>query len=83
MQPLKDNVLVKRTNQEQEQNGIILTAKQVAQNEGVVLAVGPKVESVKEGDLVVFVAAKTEVRIDGEPVLVMREEDIVAVKTVD
>lgn len=83
MKPLKKNVLVERTNKESVQNGIILTDTQVTQNEGIVVAAGPDADEVKEGDLVVFVAAKTETTIDGRKLLVMSIDDIVAVKEVN
>jgi len=91
VQPLQDRVLVKRLDAEEEKvGGIIIpdTAKEKPQ-EGEVVAVGPgKVTDdgkrqpvgVKEGDKILFAKyAGTEVKIDGEDFLVMREDDILAV----
>ena len=47
---------------------------------GIVAAVGPEVSNVKPGDKVLFGKySGTEVKIDGEELLVMREDDIMAV----
>jgi len=91
VQPLQDRVLVKRLDAEEEKvGGIIIpdTAKEKPQ-EGEVVAVGPgKVTDdgkrqpvgVKEGDKILFAKyAGTEVKIDGEDLLVMREDDVLAV----
>ena len=91
VQPLQDRVLVKRLDAEEEKvGGIIIpdTAKEKPQ-EGEVVAVGPgKVTDdgkrqpvgVKEGDKILFAKyAGTEVKIDGEDFLVMREDDVLAV----
>ena len=91
VQPLQDRILVKRLDAEEEKvGGIIIpdTAKEKPQ-EGEVVAVGPgKVTDdgkrqpvgVKEGDKIIFAKyAGTEVKIDGEDLLVMREDDVLAV----
>ncbi|MBI2178523.1 MAG: co-chaperone GroES [Candidatus Tectomicrobia bacterium] len=91
VQPLQDRILVKRLDAEEEKvGGIIIpdTAKEKPQ-EGEVVAVGPgKVTDdgkrqpvgVKEGDKILFAKyAGTEVKIDGEDFLVMREDDVLAV----
>ena len=91
VQPLQDRILVKRLDAEEEKvGGIIIpdTAKEKHQ-EGEVVAVGPgKVTDdgkrqpvgVKEGDKILFAKyAGTEVKIDGEDLLVMREDDVLAV----
>ena len=91
VRPLRDRVLVKRIEeQEQRINGIIIpdTAKEKPQ-EGEVIAVGPgardesgKVQAldVKAGDRILFGKwSGTEVRIDGEELLIMKESDIMGV----
>ncbi|MBI3126244.1 MAG: co-chaperone GroES [Candidatus Tectomicrobia bacterium] len=91
VQPLQDRILVKRLDADEEKvGGIIIpdTAKEKPQ-EGEVVAVGPgKVTDdgkrqpvgVKEGDKILFAKyAGTEVKIDGEDLLVMREDDVLAV----
>jgi chaperonin GroES len=91
IKPLADRVLVKRLEGEEEQKvgGIIIpdTAKEKPQ-EAQVIAVGPgKVEEGKRVALEVKVGDKvligkysgTEVKLDGEDYLIMREDDILAV----
>lgn len=51
--------------------------------EGKVLAAGPEVKYVKPGDAVMFSKyAGVEIVQDGIPLLIMREEDVFAVKLV-
>ncbi|MEX0773270.1 MAG: co-chaperone GroES [Balneolales bacterium] len=88
--PLSDRVLVQPdTAEEKTSSGIIIpdTAKEKPQR-GTVVAVGPgKVEngtkiemSVKSGDKVLYGKyAGTELELDGEDYLIMRESDILGV----
>jgi chaperonin GroES len=89
--PLHDHVLVKRLEAEEEmQGGIIIpdTAKEKPQ-EGEVLAVGPgKIQedgsrralAVAVGNKVLFGKyAGTEITLDGDELLVMRESDLLGV----
>ena len=89
--PLHDRVVVRRIEAEEKTAGGIIipdTAKEKPQ-EGEVIAVGPgardengKVQSldVKAGDRVLFGKwSGTEVRIDGEDLLIMKESDIMGV----
>ena len=91
IQPLADRVLVKRLDEETEQKvgGIIIpdTAKEKPQ-EAEVVAVGPgRIEEgkrvaleVKKGDKVLIGKySGTEVKLDGEEHLILREEEILAV----
>ena len=91
LRPLHDRLLVKRLEEkEQVQGGIIIpdTAKEKPQ-EAKVLAVGPgrvtddgKVQpiEIKVGDTVVFGKyAGTEVKIDGDDLLIIREDDVLGV----
>ena len=91
IQPLADRVLVKRLDEEEEQKvgGIIIpdTAKEKPQ-EAEVVAVGPgQLDSgervpleVKAGDKVLIGKySGTEVKIDGDEYLIMREDDILAI----
>ncbi len=91
LKPLNDRVVVKRLEEEETtQGGIIIpdTAKEKPM-QGEVKAVGPgkltndgkRMEmSVSKGDKVMFNKyAGTEIKIDGEEHLVMREDDIVAI----
>lgn len=89
--PLNDNVLIRRLEAEEEQQGGIIipdTAKEKPQ-EGQVLAVGPgrRQEDGSRRQLGVAVDNKvlfgkyagTEITIDGEELLVMRESDLLGV----
>ena len=89
--PLGDRVLVKRVEEEQKTKGGIIisdTAKEKPQ-EGEVLSVGPgarddngKVQplDVKKGDRILFGKwSGTEVKIDGQDLLIMKESDILGV----
>ncbi len=90
--PLQDRVLVRRLDEEEEasEGGIILpdSAREKPQ-EGKVLSVGPgkvtedgkrQAPELKEGDRILFAKyAGTEVKVDGEDLLIMREDDVLAV----
>jgi chaperonin GroES len=89
--PLHDRVLIKRVAEEAKTKGGIIipdTAKEKPV-EGEVMAVGSghigkdgKVRplDVKKGDRVLFGKyGGTEVKLDGEDLLIMREEDILAI----
>ena len=91
LRPLHDRLLVKRLEEkEQVFGGIIIpdTAKEKPQ-EAKVLAIGPgkvtddgKLQpiSVKVGDTVVFGKySGTEVKIDGDELLIIREDDVLGV----
>ena len=89
--PLHDRVLVRRVEQEEKTAGGIIipdTAKEKPQ-EGEIIAVGPGARGedgtlhpldVKAGDRVLFGKwSGTEVKIDGEDLLIMKESDIMGV----
>jgi chaperonin GroES len=89
--PLHDRVVVRRIEAEEKSKGGIIipdTAKEKPQ-EGEVIAAGPgardengKVQplDVKAGDRILFGKwSGTEVRIDGEDLLIMKESDIMGV----
>ena len=89
--PLHDRVVVRRLEaEERTKGGIIIpdTAKEKPQ-EGEVIAVGPGARDengqiqaldVKVGDRILFGKwSGTEVRIDGEDLLIMKESDIMGV----
>ncbi|MFN4288772.1 MAG: co-chaperone GroES [Brevundimonas sp.] len=86
--PLGDRVLVKRVEEEAKTKGGIIipdTAKEKPQ-EGEVIAVGPGARDdngkpvpldVKAGDRILFGKwSGTEVKIDGEDLIIMKESDI-------
>jgi chaperonin GroES len=91
IQPLQDRILVKRFEEKEiKKGGIIIpdTAKEKPQ-EGEVIAVGPgKLTedgkrlpmSLKVGDKILFGKySGSEVRIDDEEYLIMREEDVLGI----
>ena len=92
LQPLADRVVVKPTEREEKtKSGIYLpdTAKEKPQ-EGEVIAVGPGKLSeegkrialdVKVGDTVIYAKyGGTEIKIDDEDLMILRESDILAKK---
>jgi len=91
IQPLGDRVVVKALARETvTKSGLVLpdTAKEKPQ-EGEILAVGPgkvldngkrTTLEVKVGELVVFARyAGTEIKIDGEEYLILRESDVMGI----
>ena len=91
LQPLNDRIVVKRTEEEEvTKGGIIIpdTAKEkpiqgkvLAVGTGKVMDDGSKLPlDVKKGDTVLFSKyAGAEVKIEGEDLLIMREDDVLAV----
>ena len=91
IRPLQDRVLVQRVEAEEKTaSGIIIpdTAKEKPQ-EGKVVAVGPgkrldngsiQEMGVNKGDKILFSKyGGTEVKVDGEDYIIMREDDILGV----
>ncbi|HQO78134.1 MAG TPA: co-chaperone GroES [Thermodesulfobacteriota bacterium] len=91
IRPLQDRIIVKRVEAEEKTKGGIIipdSAKEKPQ-EGIVTAAGPgKVANdgkkialtVKEGSRILFSKyAGTEIKIDGEEHLIMREDDILGI----
>ncbi len=90
LKPLHDRVLVKRIEEDEKTVGGIIIPETAKEKpiKGEVVAAGPgkyekgeKVKmSVDKGDTVLFNKyAGTEIKIDGEDFLVMREDDILAI----
>jgi len=93
LQPLGDRVVIKSIEREEvTKTGIVLpdTAKEKPQ-EGEVIAVGPGKLSddgkriamdVKAGDIVIYAKyAGTEIKLDDEELIILREADILAKKS--
>ncbi len=91
--PLQDRVVVRRIQEEEKTPGGIIipdTAKEKP-SEGEVIAVGPGARNdkgdivpveVKAGDRVLFGKwSGTEVKIDGQELLIMKESDIMGIIT--
>ncbi|MEP3280620.1 MAG: co-chaperone GroES [Stappiaceae bacterium] len=89
--PLHDRVVVRRVDSEEKTAGGIIipdTAKEKPQ-EGEVVAVGPGARDdagklvaldLKEGDRILFGKwSGTEVKLDGQDVLIMKESDVMGV----
>ncbi len=91
IRPLHDRVIIKRVEEETKTAGGIVLPGSAAEkpSQGVVLAVGTgkaldngqvRPIDVKVGDKVLFGKySGNEVKVDGEEVIVMREEDIMGV----
>ncbi|MDT8273751.1 MAG: co-chaperone GroES [Desulfomonilia bacterium] len=93
VRPLQDRVIVKRMEEDQKTKGGIIipdTAKEKPQM-GEVIAVGPGKKTdegkllpldVKKGDKILFSKySGNDIKIDGEELLIMREDDILGVIT--
>src|SRR3954470_8847475 len=91
--PLHDRVVVRRIEAEEKTKGGIIipdTAKEKPQ-EGKIIAVGPGARDesgklvsldVKAGDRILFAKwSGTEIKLDGEDYLIMKESDIMGVLT--
>ena len=90
-QPLHDRVLLRRVGEEEKSAGgiIIPDTAQEKPSEGIVVAVGSGVRAddgsvreldVKAGDRVLFGKfGGTDVKVDGEDLLILRESDILGV----
>jgi chaperonin GroES len=91
LRPLHDRVIIKRLEEERKTASGIVIPDTAAEkpDQGEVLAVGPGKKNedgklvpvdVKVGDKVLFGKySGTTVRVEGDDILVMREEDIMAV----
>jgi chaperonin GroES len=91
--PLHDRVVIRRVDQEEKSRGgiIIPDTAQEKPMEGEIVAVGPGARGddgalqpldVKSGDRVLFGKwSGTEVKIDGEELIIMKESDIMGVIT--
>lgn len=91
IRPLHDRVIIKRTEEERKSPGGIVIPDSAAEKpiRGKVIAVGKgrilengevRALDLKAGDKVLFGKySGTEVKVDGEDLLVMKEDDIMAV----
>ena len=89
--PLHDRVVVKRVDSETKSSGGIIIPDTAAEKpmQGQIIAVGPGARGddnelipldVKKGDLVLFGKwSGTEVKIDGQDLLIMKESDIMGI----
>ena len=91
LRPLNDRVLIKRADEDTKTAGgiIIPDTAQEKPSQGKVLSVGPGSRGddgklapldVKKGDTVLYGKwSGTEVKVDGQDVLIMRESDIMGI----
>ena len=91
IRPLNDRILVQRLEEEEKTAGGIIIPDNAKEKpvEGTIIAVGPGklndagervAPQVKEGDTVLFSKyGGTDIRIDGEDFLIMREDDVLGV----
>ena len=91
VRPLHDRLIVKRLEEEEKTKGGIIipdTAKEkpvegkvIAVGEGKIKEDGTKIPmEMKKGDRILFAKyAGTEVKIDGEEHLIMKEDDVLAI----
>lgn len=92
IRPLHDRVLVQRIEEEKKTKGGIIIPDSATEkpNKGKVVAVGKGLRNetgqvvpldVKAGDVVLFAKwGGTEVKVDGEEYIIMKESDIIAVE---
>jgi chaperonin GroES len=91
LRPLRDRVIVKRLEEEKKSAGGIIIPDQAAEKplKAEVIAVGPgkitndgklQAPDLKKGDQVLIGKySGTEIKVDGEDLVVLREDDIMAV----
>jgi len=87
LRPLHDRVVIRRTEEERKSPGGIVIPEKPIKGEVVAVGKGKILESgevrpldLKKGDKVLFGKySGTEVKVDGEDLLVMREDDVMAV----
>lgn len=91
LKPLHDRIVVKRMEEEEKTAGGIIipdTAKEKPQQGKVMAAGDGKIRedgsrtplTVKEGDRILFSKyAGTEIKVEGEELLIMREDDVLAI----
>ena len=91
VRPLHDRVIVRRLDEEEKSTGGIIIPDSAKEKpvQGKVIAVGKgkslengevRPLDVKEGDTVIFSTyAGTEIKLDGDALLMMREDDILGV----
>ena len=91
VRPLGDRVLVQRTEAEEKTSGGILLPESAKEKpkEGKIIAVGDGKQlddgkrttfSVSKGDRILFSSyAGTEIKVDGDEFLIMREDDILGI----
>ncbi|MBR5027202.1 co-chaperone GroES [Candidatus Saccharibacteria bacterium] len=80
LKPLKDRVVAKIEKPiEKTKSGILLGEAKEKPAYAVVESVGPEVKTVKKGDKIVYKEfSTTEIKLDGEDYIILKEEDVLA-----
>jgi co-chaperonin GroES (HSP10) len=81
VEPLDDHLVIEPTDDDHEtRSGLIIPgSSEIAVRSGIVVAVGDDVQSIAPGDKVVFPrSAGIEMRLAGEPILLVRRSDLIA-----
>ena len=80
IKPLADRVVAKKDAAlEQTASGILLGEAKEKQNTAIVESIGPDVKKKKKNDRILYREyAATEVKVNGEEYLIIKEEDILA-----
>ena len=80
IKPLADRVVaVKQAALEKTASGIYLGEAKEKPSYAIVEAIGPKVEGIKKGDKILYREySATEVKVNNQDYLVIKEEDILA-----
>ena len=84
LKPIYNRLVIKRDQMYKSESGLVIVENTNDRNElkpeGTVIEVGHDVHDVQKGDRVIFrKMSGTEVKVDGEDLLVMTEDDVVAV----
>lgn len=82
MRPLNDKIIVQPDEREEKSAGGVILPDDMQQEQtaGKVIAVGPEVDGVAEGELVVYAKyGGTEIQYQGTKLLVIRQSDVVVV----
>lgn len=82
LKPLADRIVVEKVEAEKKTSGGIIIPEQISEKPaiGKVLSIGKDVKELKEGDTVYFGKyAGSEVKVDEKSLLVLKEEEILAV----
>ena len=83
MRPLFDRILVRRAAVKEETEGglVIPDGSKIAPQEGMVVSRGPDCTQLVPGDKIFFSQyAGTEITIENEQLIILREEDVLCVE---
>ncbi len=80
LKPLKDHIAAKIEKPlEKTKSGILLGEAKEKPAYAVVESVGPEVKTVKKGDKIIYKEfSATEIKLDGENYIILKEEDVLA-----